>query len=180
MKTKNKPYTVKELFQLINGRLKEKGVLPSFLDYGIASGKEDRQILTHFWDVTFKVRFGGSEGIYLDMYLSGDTDGTGVNGDHLFATYKTLERDDDIFLQMAILGAKFSLETYHWLGERLDDFTWTGYDIAFLLGGKEKYRVTCYDSIENIRKYIPAKAEHIPHDSIVITDNSTDSDVPLE
>ena len=103
MKTKNKPYTVKELFQLINGRLKEKGVLPSFLDYGIASGKEDRQILTHFWDVTFKVRFGGSEGIYLDMYLSGDTDGTGVNGDHLFATYKTLERDDDIFLQMAIL-----------------------------------------------------------------------------
>ena len=176
---KNAIYRTDQLFNMVNEKLMEDGLLPDILDYSLSS-RYSFPVKNVVWDCVGRVNFGGSEGIYLDMYLSGDTDGTGVNGDHLFATYKTLERDDDIFLQMAILGAKFSLETYHWLGERLDDFTWTGYDIAFLLGGKEKYRVTCYDSIENIRKYIPAKAEHIPHDSIVITDNSTDSDVPLE
>ncbi len=173
MKTRNKPYTSHELFHLINAELKEKGKLPSFLDYGIASGKEDRRILTHFWDVTFKVRFGGSEGIYLDMFLSGELDDSGTAGDCLFGTYKTLNSDDESFRQMALLGAEFALETNQWLRGKLDDFIWTGYDISFQHCGKEKYRVTSYDCIENVQRYLPAKAEHIQHDRIVITENAT-------
>ena len=173
MKTRKKPYTTGELFQVINASLNAKGKLPSFLDYGISSGKEDREILTHFWDVTFKVRFGGSEGIYLDMFLDGEPDDRGEAGEYRLGTYKTLNGDDETFRHMALLGAEFSLEAYHWLSERLDDFTWTGYDISFLQFGEEKHRITCYDSLENIRKYLPARAEHIRHDSVVITENAS-------
>ena len=123
--------------------------------------------------MTFKVRFGSSEGIYLDMFLSGDSDGSGKACDYHFGTYKTLCGDDESFRRMALLGADFALETNHWLTGQLDDFTWTGYDIAFLQCGSEKYRVTCYDSLENILRYLPAKAEHICHDCIVITENAS-------
>ena len=173
MKTRKKPYTARELFWEIHAGLEEKGSLPSSLEYGIPSGKEDRRILTHFWDMTFKVRFGSSEGIYLDLYLSGEPDGSGEAGDYLIGTFKTLEEDDESFRQMALLGADFSLETVHWLNGRLDDFTWTGYDVAFLLGGEEKHRMTCYDSLEKIMSYLPAKAEYIRHDSIMITENAS-------
>jgi len=173
MKTRGKPYTARDLFQMIDTGLKEKGQLPSFLDYGIPSGKDDRQILTHFWDVTFKVRFGGSEGIYLDLYLTGEVDSSGKSGDYLFGTYKTLNGDDESFREMALLGADFSLEAYHWLNGRLDDFTWTGYDISFQSAGKETYRVTCYDTFKNVRSRLPAKAERIRHDRIVVTENAT-------
>ena len=173
MKTRKRPYTTGELFQVINASLKAKGKLPSFLDYGLPSGKEDREILTHFWNVTYKVRFGGSEGIYLDMFLDGEMDASGEAGEYRFGTYKTLNGDDEAFRQMALLGAEFSLEAYHWLSERLADFTWTGYDVSFLQRGEEKHRVTCYDSLENIRRYLPAKSEHIRHDCIVITENAS-------
>lgn len=43
MKTRKKPYTTHELFHEIDSILKEKGLLPSFLDYGIASGKKIRK-----------------------------------------------------------------------------------------------------------------------------------------
>ena len=72
-----KPYTTHELFHEIDSLLKGKELLPDFLDYGIASGREDTEIRTHFWDVVFTVRFGGSEGIYLNLFLDGELDSSG-------------------------------------------------------------------------------------------------------
>ena len=173
MKTRKKPYTTHELFHEIDSILKEKGLLPSFLDYGIASGKENQEIRTCLWDPVFKTRFGGSEGIYLDLYLEGELDSSGKNSTCVIGTYKTLNGDDESFRQMAILGANFALETNHWTWNKLDDFTWTGYDIDYLLDGDVKRSVTCYDSWENLQRYLPERARHTPHDCIVVTDNAS-------
>ena len=173
MKNRKKPYTTHELFHEIDSLLKGKELLPDFLDYGIASGREDTEIRTHFWDVVFTVRFGGSEGIYLNLFLDGELDSSGKSAACLIGTYKTLSRDDETFRQMAILGANFALETNWWIWDRLDDFTWTGYDVDLLLGGEVKRSMTCYDSWENLQRYLPDRAKHTTHDRIVVTDNAT-------
>ena len=173
MKIRKKPYTTHELFREIDSALKEKGFLPDFLDYGIVSGRENMEIRTHFWDMVFKVRFGGSEGIYLDLFLDGELDSSGKYSTCLFGTYKTLNGDDESFRQMAILGANFALETHHWIWDKLDDFTWTGYDIEFWQDSEVKRSMTCYDSWENIQRYLPDRAKHTTHDRIVVTDNAS-------
>lgn len=173
MKMRKKPYTLCELFHEINSLLEEKRLLPPILDYGIESGKENREIRTFFWDVVFKVRFGGSEGIYLDLFLDGDPDGDKENSAWLFGTYKTLNEDDESFRQMAVLGANFALVTRRWVWDRLGDFTWTGFDIDFMQDGAVKRSITCYESWQELQQDLPEKARQTPHDCIVVTDNAS-------
>ena len=173
MKTRKKPYTAAELFRIINSRLEERGSLPDILDYGIPSGADDRQILTYFWDAVFKVRFGGSEGVYLDVFLDGELDESGQCACCLIGSYKTLNRDEEAFRRMALLGADFSLETHRWLSERLDDFTWTGYTVDFLLEGSVKRSLICYDTWDNLQKQLPSRFKTTPHDSLLVTENAT-------
>ena len=123
--------------------------------------------------MVFTVRFGGSEGIYLNLFLDGELDSSGKSAACLIGTYKTLSRDDETFRQMAILGANFALETNWWIWDRLDDFTWTGYDIEFWQDSEVKRSMTCYDSWENIQRYLPDRAKHTTHDRIVVTDNAS-------
>jgi len=172
MKKRNKPYITHELFNEIDNLLHQKGKIPADLEYALFSGEENQEIRTYFWDVIFHVRFGGSEGIYLDLLLDGDITGRGKNVCQ-FGTYKTLNSDDESFRNMAILGANFALETNHWMKDKLDDFTWTGYDIDYYKAGSIRRSITSYSKLEDILLTCERRYERVYYDKIIVTDNAT-------
>ena len=63
-----KPMTTEDLFNKINGILKEKGKLPDILDYGLATS-DPVPIRTYQFDLKSNLNYGGSEGIYLDLWI---------------------------------------------------------------------------------------------------------------
>ena len=64
----NRPMTTEELFDKIQDRLKEKGRLPDILDYGLAT-HSPVPIKTYEFNLVNKLAHGGSEGIYLDLWI---------------------------------------------------------------------------------------------------------------
>ena len=120
------PYTTAELFNIIDKKLKENGKLPGILDYGLPE-HSDIQIKSYEWDLIGIVNFGGSEGIYLDLYCRGET---GNDTKQVpVGTYKTLHEDLDAFKEMGDLNAEFVFETRSLVNKNMDDFTWMGYNI---------------------------------------------------
>lgn len=127
------PYTNAELFELTNKALMEKGLLPTILDYGLAES-EKVVIDTYEWDVIGIPNFGGSEGIYLDIYA----DGVVTRQEEApkrervpLGTYKTLGRSKADFLEMCRLLTEFVFYLTDFINKNMDRFTWIGYDIRF-------------------------------------------------
>lgn len=125
----NKPMTTEELFNEIQGILKKKGRLPAILDYGLATCSPV-PIKTYEFDLTNKLAHGGSEGIYLDLwieyYVSGEKEKKKLG------TFKTLCEDDDAMYVMAGLLADFTIEGRTYVNAHLDDFIWEGVDVHAL------------------------------------------------
>lgn len=141
MEGRKTPYTTKELFNIINQHLKEKGLLPDILDYGIAESK-DIPIRSYAWDLIGIVNFGGSEGIYLDLYCYGNT-GNSFNEKKIpVGTYKTLETSKDAYKIMGNLNAEFVYETLDFVNNNMDDFTWDGYDVTVFDDEKQLVKYT--------------------------------------
>jgi hypothetical protein len=84
-----RPYTNKELFSIINSRLKDANLLPDILDYGLEA-TDEVAIRSYHWDTIGIVNFGGSEGIYLDIYAWGNVTQEDKQEKIKLATYKTL------------------------------------------------------------------------------------------
>lgn len=63
-----KPMTTEELFEKIQGVLKEKGKLPDILDYGLATHRPV-PITNYEFDLKSNLNYGGNEGIYLDLWI---------------------------------------------------------------------------------------------------------------
>ena len=127
-----RPMTTDELFNKIQGILKEKGKLPDILDYGLAA-HNPVPIRTYEFDLKSDLAYGGSEGIYLSLwieYLGNDerhTDGIG--------TFKTLDDSNEAMHIMADLLADFIIEEYDYVNANLDDFTWEGVVLDGILNG---------------------------------------------
>ncbi|MDE7432011.1 MAG: hypothetical protein K2N34_08870 [Lachnospiraceae bacterium] len=139
-----KPMTTEELFNKIKDILKEKGKLPSILDYGLATYKPV-PIKTYEFDLVNKLAHGGSEGIYLDLWIE-----YFVNGEKekkKLWTFKTLCEDDDAMHVLAGLLADFIIEGCSYVNAHLDDFTWEGVDVHALDENGERYSwgYTCSD-----------------------------------
>ena len=69
-----KPMTTEDLFNKINGILKEKGKLPDILDYGLATSNPV-PIRTYEFELKNNLDYGGYEGIYLDLWIVYFADG---------------------------------------------------------------------------------------------------------
>lgn len=63
-----RPMTTEELFNRIQDILKEKDKLPAILDYGLAIHRPV-PIKTYEFDLINKLSHGGSEGIYLELWI---------------------------------------------------------------------------------------------------------------
>ncbi len=63
-----KPMTTEELFERIRDILKEKGRLPDILDYALGSYCPV-PVETYEFDLKSSLAYGGSEGIYLNLWI---------------------------------------------------------------------------------------------------------------
>lgn len=87
-----KPMTTEELFNKIHDILKEKGRIPDIFDYGLATHRPV-PVKTYEFDLVNKLAYGGSEGIYLDLWIE-----YLVNNEKQrkrLGTFKTLHEDND-------------------------------------------------------------------------------------
>ncbi len=120
---RKKPYTTTEYFTLVTDILKENGEYPS-IDYALAA-HSPREIRDYSFDITSCLKYGGSEGIYLDLYIV-----FGSGEKYALGTFKTLgEKKEDMEI-MGKLLADFVYESNRFVNRNLDDFTWSGYKCA--------------------------------------------------
>ena len=130
MKTKRKKFSAKQLFNLIDSMLEEKGLKPDILDYGLG-GDASQMILSEEFDAVPRVTFGGSEGIYLDITLEGSERTFSTGKDVLrLGTYKTLGTTKEDYIKMSLLGVEFVFALRDYVEQHMDEFNWTGYDIS--------------------------------------------------
>lgn len=108
-----RPMTTTEFFDTISDILKEKDKISGILDYGL--GTHNPILLkTCEFNLKSNLDYGGSEGIYLDLwieYFEGNE-----RSIHDLGTFKTLEDDDEAMHIMAYLLADFILEATDYIG----------------------------------------------------------------
>lgn len=168
-KGRGKLYTTAELFRIINDELKAKGLIPDHIDYSLATS-EKINIKAAGWDCIFVVMFGGNEGIYLDIFLRGDT-GNIWYGDVCVGTYKTLRTDKEAYADLANLGTEFVFAVRDFAIDHSSDFDWSGYKITFYSGDEKKVTYITYeDTPENFLERI---FERENYDKAVVFDNWT-------
>ncbi len=125
-------YTASELFYVIVKELQEEGRMPDILEYALPTS-EHREFRDYGFDVLGRVNYGGSEGIYLDLFYNGIIDNRSntecEKGE--IGTIKTLEDNDEAFRKMAVLMADFQIKARSFINAHLDDFTWNGFNIRY-------------------------------------------------
>lgn len=168
------PYTNEELFNAVNAALKEKGLFPAALDYGLAETSQ-KQIRTTEWNVIGRVTFG-CEGIYLDLWAEGDVYGEGKCERVKLGTYKTLFADRTAHKMMACLGSDFVFETEEFVQKNRKAFNWTGFSVDFYDDTTLRSGCTNVASLQAAR-LLAAKVMNDPAQAavlsdVVITDNS--------
>ena len=118
--------TTGELFDKITAILKEKGRLPEILDYGLGTYRPV-PIKTCEFELKSHLAYGGSEGIYLDLWIAYFTDGERRISS--IGTFKTLDKSREAMHRMAALLADFILAVNAYVNENLDDITREGADV---------------------------------------------------
>lgn len=147
----DRPMTTEELFNRIQDMLQEKGRISAILDYGLATCRPV-PIRTYEFDLISKLAFGGSEGIYLVLWIEYSVSG-GMEKKKL-GTFKTLHEDNDSMHVMARLLADFIIEECAFVNGHIDDFTWEGVDVHALDENGKHYRsgYTCCDMETALRR----------------------------
>ena len=113
-RSKKSKWTNRRLFNKIIEKLGEKGVFPEILDYTLPE-YESIEIDTYEFDVVGCLNHGGSEGVYVDMYLKGEET-------IRLGTFKTLKEDYESWGIMAKLMADFQWECERFIQEHLNEF----------------------------------------------------------
>lgn len=164
-----KPMTTTDLFNEIKTILKNKNMLPDILDYGIATSKPV-PIRIYEFELKNNLDYGGSEGIYLDLWIEYYVDNEWLKSD--IGTFKTLEDGREAMHAMAGLLADFIIEGTAYINTNIDDFTWTGADVrAFDENGKGLD--WCY-SCSNMERALEKKDELLKkYPQVAVRDNAT-------
>jgi len=173
------PFTTTEFFNTICDVLKEKGEYPAILDYALPTRKE-LPIPTEEFHIESHLSYGGSEGIYLDLYLHREDDeylnahfSEEDDKAYSLGTFKTLSDNHEAMRTMGLLLADFIVESNHYVHQHLEDFNWQGYDVyPSDEDGKniELYKFTC-----STEKRAKDRARDLleDHDYVTIRNNKT-------
>lgn len=175
---KKKYKTSDDLFREVNESLRAKGLLPEILDYGIPSGL-GAPIRDICFNVIGIVDFGGSEGIYLDIYIDGDI-GTGDTQRLRIGTYKTLEEDKEAFKTMSDLNVEFVFEAKNYVSEHRDELTRTGYKVHFYDGQTLRIGYISPDygrALECVRKNFERMADRVTHALVINCDTGEEEKI---
>ena len=165
----NKPMTAADLFNKICDILKEKEAFPDILDYAVVE-HDLIPITTYEFGLGNHLDYGGSEGIYLDLWIT-------IYGDNepqhkSLGTFKTLRDDPESMRIMGKLLADFIIETRAYVNATLDDFTWEGADIR-IFDENDKQLNMGY-SCGSMERALKKKDEFLQkYPRVVIRDNAT-------
>lgn len=163
-------YNTETLFNIILGKLKSNNLIPSIIDYS-SSCKQPVSIDTDEWDCIYRVEFGGSEGIYLTLYLEGNLDGDTERAK--LGTFKTLYESKEAYKAMSELGVEFVFALSEFVDANPDSFCWTGYSLRSD-GEKDRLSMWCrtYESaMKRLRHYLSTH----PDRSVTIIRNDTEA-----
>lgn len=163
------PMTTKELFYKIKDILKDKGKLPAILDYGVAA-YQPVPVITYEFDIKSDLAYGGSEGIYLELWIEHFAEG-GRRADRV-GTFKTLDESNGAMHRMAGLLADFIIECHAYVNANSDDFTWRGADVHPLdeKGNRLKCGYSCCSMEAALKKKDKLLKEY---SGVVVRDNAT-------
>ena len=165
-----RPMTTTEYFNEVCKILNDKGLMPeNFLDYTLATRKAV-PMKTYEFSVRNNLDYGGSEGIYLDLWIEFYEDGDKQICE--LGTFKTLLDGQEAMRTMAQLLADFMAEQHRFANEHLDDFTWTGTDVypVGMNGTRLNYRYT-YATMEKALIRKDELLQKCP--CVVVRDNTT-------
>lgn len=168
-----RPMTTEELFNRIQAILKEKGRLPDILDYGLAAS-DSVPIRTYEFSLKNNLDYGGSEGIYLDLWIEYFSNGERRVND--LGTFKTLATGNEAMHIMAGLLADFIIEEHTYVNGNLDDFTWEGADVHPFdeNGNKIGWGYTC----GSMERALVMKEELLKkYPQVVVRDNATRKEI---
>lgn len=169
-----KKYTNKSFYKTIVELLKEKNLLPDILWYWDEAIGSEVEILDYEWDITGDIRFGNCEGIYLDVYATGNIGYGRDMSKVLLGTFKTLGETKEYLYAMAKLEADFIWETNQFVNEHIDDFEWTGYSIEFYSEEKRLCAYSVKTEVNNTKISELVKMGCFPEwERVVITELST-------
>lgn len=135
---KKVPMITRELFLALTDRLRDQHKLPMILDYFLPCGCEP--VMTNVFEIRFQLNYGGSEGIYLDVYASGCVTDENKEGHYRIGVCKTLHEDDSAMHTMAVLGADFVCEGRRYIAEHTDDLRFLGFKVSFYRKSEEEDR----------------------------------------
>lgn len=175
---KDMPYTTWDLFEKTRLALIENKEMPeNLLDYALAT--RERILLKDCeFDIKMDVHFGGSEGIYLWLYLEGNIgEKDKPHGRYELGTFKTLVETKEALQQMALIGANFIYAGREFIEKNLDDFIWLGYKLT--VTDKDGKRRAGW-IIRDREKVIAKKAEYeekYPDCDVVLVDLETRKEI---
>lgn len=144
-------------------------MVPDILDYSLAAS-DPVLIQTYEFDLKSSLAYGGSEGIYLMLWIEFFQDGKRcING---LGTFKTLLEDRNAMHRMSGLLADFIVEAYAYVNANLDDFTWEGVDVRPLdASGKKSGGGYSCSSMEMALKKKDILLKKYPY--VLVRDNRT-------
>lgn len=137
-KGRRHPFTTAQLFQAVYEILKSKKLMPDNLEYALPTTPQVK-ILTNDFRLRNNLGYGGSEGIYLDVYLEfkdekGEIESKGLG------TFKILDGSNEAMHIMANLLADFIVELREFVNAHKSDFIWQGVSV-FPYENGERLRV---------------------------------------
>lgn len=134
MRKEKKPIQGNELFKRI---IKAAGIEEEkyHLDYILADNYHANIDITYpEFDLETVIKWGGSEGIYCDVYIRGayDEETVTTKYDRLhIGTIKSLVESDAQMIKMYHMAGRIYLLGTKYIGSILDDLTWLGYEIKY-------------------------------------------------
>lgn len=118
------------LFDTVVEVLKEQGKLPDILDYSLHENNL-KELSDYQFNCTYKLDYGGSEGIYLDCYIEGICGEDDKYSRVPLGTFKTLSTSEEAMVEMGKLAGFFTFALSKYVNSNLDDFSWKGFEVKF-------------------------------------------------
>ena len=158
------------LFNEIIKIIKEKGVFPDIIDYAIPC--DEVLIDTPEFYITNGLDYGGSEGIYLDLYLNFYDAERREQRNVRFGCIKTLYDDAAAMHTMANLLADIMVASREYVNKNYALFDRRGFRISGFRENDEKLS-TCYlaDTLEKARDRVACIIRSYPDIKYVIITN---------
>lgn len=169
----NRPYNQFELFEEIIKRVN----IPDFVEYASAPSYDTKhQIRYYEFDVATETKYGGSEGVYTDVYISGYIRNADDYEKIHIGTIKTLNEGPEAIREMYQLAAEVYLAGNDFINKNLDAFTWIGYKLTLHPGDKFHFEYSSKDSLYRGIEQLKNRGEDLSEVKIIDLSNRKELD----